>query len=239
MSCTTWTPHAVWSDAADWQAAIWRMVEAQHTAATMKIVDSHEEQDILETLIEGAKPVSPVQGLGLHYLLASPFRYPPRHPGGSRFRAPTDPGVFYGAGSVHTAAAELGYWRWRFLRDAVDLEILDPVAHTAFKTKVRGKAVDLRRPPFDRDASSWLDPASYQATQAFGRQARAAGIDAIIYQSVRDPRPGWCAAILDAATFARPRPEPAQQTWWLAVYADHVAWRREQETLSFAFAFPE
>ncbi|MDN5844175.1 MAG: RES family NAD+ phosphorylase, partial [Alcaligenaceae bacterium] len=131
MSCTTWTPHAVSSEATDWQATIWRMVEAQHTASTMKIVDSHDEQDILETLIEGAKPTSRAQGLGLHYLLASPFRYPPRQDGGSRFRAPVDPGVFYGAGTVHTAAAVLGYWRWRFLRDAVDLISLDPVAHTA------------------------------------------------------------------------------------------------------------
>lgn len=37
----------------------------------------------------------------------------------ARFRAETDPGVFYGAGSVRTAAAELSYWRWKFRREAV------------------------------------------------------------------------------------------------------------------------
>lgn len=108
------------------------MVESQHIAATMKLVDSHAEQDVLESLLEFNKPAQPHGTAGLDYVLATPFRYPPIRQG-SRFRAITDPGVFYGAASVHTAAAELGYWRWKFLRDAVDLERLEPVAHTAFR----------------------------------------------------------------------------------------------------------
>lgn len=233
MSFTTWTPHAVWSEATDWQATLWRMVEAQHVASTMKIVDSRDEQDILEALVEGSKPAAAAHTEALHYLLASPFRYPPRQPGGSRFRSPADPGVFYGAGAVRTAAAELGYWRWRFLRDAADLTKLDPVAHTAFKVKARCQVVDLRQTPFDQDALSWRHPSSYQATQAFSGTAREAGIGAILYQSVRDPEPGWCAALLTPAAFVRPRPEPGRQTWWLAVYPEQVVWRRDQETLSF------
>lgn len=233
MSFTTWTPHAVWSESTEWQATLWRMVEAQHVASTMKIVDSRDEQDILEALVEGSKPAAAAHTEALHYLLASPFRYPPRQSSGSRFRSPTDPGVFYGAGAVRTAAAELGYWRWRFLRDAVDLTKLDPVAHTAFRIKARSQAIDLRQAPFDQDALSWQHPSSYQATQAFGQIARTAGIGAILYQSVRDPQPGWCAALLTPAAFVRPRPEPGQQTWWLAVYPEQVVWRRDQETLSF------
>lgn len=89
------------------------MVEAQHTASTMKIVDSRDEQDVLEE----SKPARPAAAEALDFLLATPFRYDPRR-GGSRFRAATDPGVFYGAESVRTAGAKLGYWRWRFLIDA-------------------------------------------------------------------------------------------------------------------------
>ena len=60
------------------------------------------------------KPPVPAGARTLHYLLFTPFRYPPP-PGGSRFRGPNDPGVFYGADEVRTACAELGYWRWRHL----------------------------------------------------------------------------------------------------------------------------
>ena len=118
------------------------MVEAQHIASTMKIVDNHDEQDLLESLLEGSKPAHPAGALKLDYLLATPFRYNPLR-GGSRFRAITDPGVFYGAESVRTASAELGYWRWRFLKDAVDLEKLEPVAHSAFRSDVKAQVVLL------------------------------------------------------------------------------------------------
>lgn len=91
--------------------------------------DIEHEQDVLETLLEASKPFLPKMVARLDYLLATPFRYPPPR-GGSRLRAEIDPGVFYCAGS--SAAAELGYWRWRFLRAAVDLDHLDPVAQTAF-----------------------------------------------------------------------------------------------------------
>lgn len=111
------------------------------------------------------------------YLLAGLFRHATRR-GGSRFRAETDPGVFYGTGTVRTACTELGYWRWCFLRDAVDLEHLEPVAHTAFRVAVATPVVDLRAPPFERDAVRWTHPADYGPTQAFARTARAAEVGA-------------------------------------------------------------
>jgi len=144
------------------------MVEAQHVAATMKLVDDQREQDVLEALLDASKPRSLAGTLDLDYLLATPFRYPTRRYG-SRFRGPSDPGVFYGAESVHTASAELGYWRWVFLQDAVDLERLDPVAHTAFSVSVAAPAVDLRASPFDVDARTWMHPSDYSGPQAFAR----------------------------------------------------------------------
>jgi hypothetical protein len=94
-------------------------------AATMKIVDAAAEQEILESLLEASKPALPDATSGLDYLLATPSRYPPAGRD-SRFRAVCDPGVFYGAATVRTACAELGYWRWRFLQDADDLERIGP-----------------------------------------------------------------------------------------------------------------
>ena len=235
MSCTTWTPPALSSEAAAWRGRVWRMVEQQHVAATMKLVDDRDEQDLLEQLLDAAKPALPAPAADLHVLLATPLRYPPRH-GGSRFRSAADPGVFYGAQTLRTAAAELGYWRWRFLLDAVALERLGPVAHTAFRVEITTRAVDLRAPPFDVDAALWRHSSDYAPTQQLARVARAAGIGAIVYRSVRDPQPAWCLALLDAAGFASTRPEPQRQTWYLAVTRDEIVWRRDGESMRFAGA---
>ena len=235
MSFNTWTPLAVSSEARDWRGSVWRMVEAQHIASTMKIVDSQAEQDLLETLLEGSKPAPPASAEVLDYLLATPFRYNPLR-SGSRFRSLIDPGVFYGAESVRTASAELGYWRWKFLKDAVDLEKLEPVAHTAFRAEVSTLAVDLRQPPFSTDAAAWQHPTDYSATQAFARVAREANLGGIVYQSVRDPHPAWCMALLTPQAFAKPKPHPATQTWWLAVHQEQVIWRRENKSMTFSTA---
>lgn len=232
MSFNTLTPAAVSSEARPWAGPVWRMVEAQHTASTMKIVDNDDEQDLLETLLEGSKPAQPASAQTLDYLLATPFRYNPLR-GGSRFRAITDPGVFNGADSVRTASAELGYWRWKFLKDAVDLEKLEPVAHTAFSADVSTQCVDLRRPPFNANAAAWLHPTDYSATQAFAQLARQGGVGGIQYQSVRDPEPAWCVALLTPLAFSKPKPRPLMQTWWLAVHQDAVTWRRDNESMSF------
>lgn len=232
MSFTTWTPPALSSEARPWQAPVWRMVEAQHVASTMKLVDDLAEQDLLEDLLEGSKPPIAAGTADLDYLLAAPFRYSPLR-GGSRFRGAADPGVFYGADSVATACAELGYWRWRFLRDAPALQRLDPVAHTAFRTRIATGAIDLRQPPLDRDQAAWTHPRDYTATQALARHAREAAIGAILYASVRAPGPAWCAAVLTPGAFAHRAPEQPTQTWWLAVGQEQVQWRRDGEALVF------
>lgn len=233
MSFTTWTPPALSSEAFAWRGQVWRMVESQHIAATMKLVDSRDEQDLLESLLESSKPALPDATAGLDYLLATPFRYPPRQ-GGSRFRAATDPGVFYAAESVRTAAAELGYWRWKFLRDAVDLERLEPVAHTAFRTEIATAVIDLQRPPFAAEAGAWQHPTDYGPTQQLARIARAAGLSGILYRSVRDPHPAWCLALLTPSGFAQARPDAERQTWYLSVSQQAVSLRRDSESMQFS-----
>lgn len=232
MSFNTLTPAAVSSEARPWAGTVWRMVEAQHTASTMKIVDNSEEQDLLETLLEGSKPAQSDSALALDYLLATPFRYYPLR-GGSRFRGVTDPGVFYGAESARTASAELGYCRWKFLKDAVDLDRLEPVAHTAFSAQVSTQLIDLRQATFSANAAGWTHPSDYTATQAMAQVARLAQVGTIQYQSVRDPNPAWCMAVLAPQAFAKQKPNPVMQTWWLSVHQDSVIWRRDNESMNF------
>jgi RES domain-containing protein len=206
-------------------------VEAQHVVSTLRLVDSLEEQRVLEEILDATKPAVPPSARRLHYLLFTPFRY--AAPYGSRFRAVTDPGIFYGGEQLRTACAELGYWRWRFLTDSRDLAQLGPAAQTLFEVGVRTSAVDLERPPFARDAARWKDPVDYSATQAFGRAAREAGIGLIRYASVRDPRGGRCGAVLRPDAFTPPHPVSPTQTWMLTVTRDFAVWQRDREAYEF------
>ncbi len=204
--------------------ALWRAVEAQHVVATMALVDTIEEQHVLERLLDGTKPPLPAGTGHLHWLLFTPFRYLPP-PGGSRFRGPNDPGVFYCADEIRTACAELGFWRWRHLRDSPALTSMPTKPQTVFQVRIETGTVDLRAKPFVRDRRHWTDAQDYGQCQRFGRTARAAGAGAIRYESVRDPKHEGCCAVLAPTAFVPPVPLE-QQTWMLSVSRDRVVWQR-------------
>ena len=230
MPSTTWTPRAVASETFRLRRRLWRAVEAQHIASTLRLVASADEQLALERVLEASKPPLPPGAAKLHYLLSTPFRYP--SPFGSRFRAPTEPGVWYGAEALRSACAELGYWRWRFLTDATALESLGPSPQTVFQAQVDARVVDLTRSPFSRDQEHWRHRTDYSATQGFARVAREANLGAIRYASVRDPEHGGAVAVLRPETFKPTRPTE-QTIWLLTVKKERVIWQRERETLEF------
>jgi hypothetical protein len=192
---------------------LWRVVEAQHTASTMRLVDSLSDQALLENILEESKPKLPAGAEKLHYLLATPFRYRPR--AGSRFRRPFEAGVWYGAENLRTALAEKSYWNLRFLLDSPGTPDLKPVPHTAFRAAVRGSAIDLTAPPFARERAKWTDRNQYEATQALAALAREAAIEIIRYESVRDPECAACAAVLTPRAFPRNKPKQ-QEIWFIA-----------------------
>lgn len=240
MSSTTWTPAALGSEAHAVELALWRAVEAQHIAATRALVDSVAEQELLETLLEAHKPPVPEPCAALDYLLFTPFRYPSgRH--GSRFRDRGDRGVWYGADTVAAACAEVGYWRCRFVADSDGLTALDAVAHTLFRARAAGSAIDLRRPPLLADEAVWMAPDDYSGCRQLARAAREAGVALIRYRSVRDPVHAGCAAVLDCRAFAGSRGIDSRQTWFLSVDARRASWiragggPRRAETLEFDF----
>ena len=236
MSSTTWTPQEVRSEAKRLAADVWRAVEAQHVVSTMALCDTLDEQRLLEELIDEAKPRRPDAAAKLHYLLSTPFRYrPPRH--GSRFRGPNDPGVYYAADEVRTACAELGYWRWRHLADSPGLDAMPMKPQTVFRARLAASAIDLRRAPFAAERMRWTDPDDYAACQALARVARAAPVQAIRYESVRDSARGGCAALLDPAGFAKREPLE-QQTWMLSVTRERVRWTRTHALRDETFDFP-
>ena len=216
-------------------ATPWRIVEAQHRVPTMRLVDTLDEQRTLEDLLETSKPPMPAESAKLHYLLATPFRYPAPPPFGSRFRGIGDPGVWYGADVVETALAEVAYWRLRFLADSPATPDLTPVPHTAFRASIAGSTIALQRAPFERQRRQWEEPSSYIATQALARVAREAGVALIRYRSVRDPEHRAAVAVLTPKAFRKSEPLE-QRTWLIKVGRAQVLAESDlgRERLSFA-----
>jgi hypothetical protein len=189
----------------------WRAVESQHQIATRKLVTSDAEQKLLEDMIDSVKPPDRSRG-SLHYLLFTPFRYPPL-PHGSRFGTRAEPGIWYGSESAATVFAEVAYYRLLFLEGtAATLEPLD-TGLTTFRIVIRTpRGVDLVVPPFARHASAIASPVSYEATQALGRDMRAGGVHAFRYPSARDPGSGINVAAFEPAVFGRRQPR-SLETW--------------------------
>jgi RES domain len=230
VSSSTWTRRAVGSEALRARRRLWRAVEAQHIASTLRLVTNVEEQLMLEGLLDQSKPPLPSGAGDLHYLLSTPFRY--SSPIGSRFRAPADTGIWYGAEAQRTACAELGFWRWRFLVDSDALQTIGPSPQTVFRAGIDGRLVDLTQSPFKRSRAEWTHPDDYGPTQSFARVVREESIDAIRYESVRDPKHGAAVAVLRPSCF-KPRKPLEQHTWFLTVRRTAVIWQREGETFEF------
>lgn len=221
MSLPIWTPAALSSEARPFEGAVWRFVEAQHRVSTLKLVDTLDEQALLEDILEESKPVLPPECAGLDYLLATPFRYGAVYPHGSRFRrAGRTLGVYYAALTVETALAEMAFYRLLFFAESPATPLPANAAdYTAFAAAVAtDRTIDLGLPPLDRDAALWTHPTDYAACQSLADGARTAGIAAILYRSVRDPGAGTNLALLTATGFAQPRPVE-RQTWRIRLSA--------------------
>jgi hypothetical protein len=196
------------------------VVEAQHQVATRKLVDSAEEHALLEELIDRVKP--PDQSSGrLHYLLFTPFRYPPlAH--GSRFGSRQERGIWYGALDRATAFAEVAYYRLLFLEGTRAELGTVATALTAFTARVRTtRGVDLAAPPFDAHRRAIASPSSYGASQALGAAMRAAGIEAFRYPSARDTGGGINVGIFLPAVFGNTKPR-SFETWHCAASRERV-----------------
>jgi hypothetical protein len=214
----------------------WRVVESQHLFSTRKLVDSDEEQRVLEQLVEDVKPPSGAPA-GLHWLLFTPFRYPPlRH--GSRFGTRAERGIWYGSRTRATAFAEKAYYLLLFLEgtsaELAPLETDVSIFQAAFET---ARGVDLTRPPFERYVPAVSSPTDYEDAQALGRDMRADGAEAFLYVSARDPEQGVNVGLFDPTAFASRRPT-APETWRCVATRDGVEVAKEDVFRSASFSHP-
>ena len=237
MSSSIWTRCAGASEIRQLRLMPWRAVEAQHQISTRKLVASREEQELLEELIDRVKPpVAPATSRRLHYLLFTPFRYPPL-PHGSRFGTRHEAGIWYGSDTLPTAFAEVAYYRMLFLEGSrADLGSVTTQL-TAFRANARAaRAVDLTLAPFESHRRTIASPVSYKATQSLGRAMRAAGVDLFRYPSARDPHGGSNVGAFTADVFGRSRPRDLQ-TWHCTATRERVEFARHDYFDRDAHAF--
>jgi hypothetical protein len=211
MSSPTWTHARLSSELQTYERRdVWRLVDAQYVVSTRKLVDSFDEQRILNGLVYATTPAVPSECEGLHDLLSWPCRYAP-YPKGSRFRrAGLTPGVYYAAEEPRTAAAEMAFYRLLFFAESPDTPWpANPLQCTGFSATVLSpRSLDLTKPPLDADRSVWRHPVNYEPCQALAEVARKAGAEILRYESVRDPeRGGVCVAVRTCTAFVAVSPQ--------------------------------
>ena len=201
----------------------WRVVEAQHLVSTRKLVDSDPEQALLEELIDGVKPPAPSGQR--HYLLFTPFRYPPlRH--GSRFGSAAERGIWYGSEAVPVALAESAYYRLLFREGTT--AALGPIRVdvTAFQVRMRTKSgVDLTRPPFASLREDISSATRHDASQSLGAHMRTNGVELFLFVSARDPHGGTNVGAFTPSVFGRAKPRNLE-TWHTLATPDAVEFRK-------------
>lgn len=208
------------------EGTIWRIVENQEQAATRRITRSAQEQSRLEELLDGNKPAYLAGTEHLHWLLKTPFRYPPlRH--GSRFGSPFEPGILYASRERATAMTESAVYLWLFRAAPIDTGPLARISdgRTALNFRIsHSEIADLTSEAAQAYRGEISDPGSYQFSQNLGSALREQGATVIWFHSAR-ARQGVNAAILDPAAIETAG-EPGQEHWQLQLDADTCWWGR-------------
>ena len=213
-----------------------RVVESQEQIATNALVDDLAEQAQLEALLDAAKPPAPAGTGHLHYLLATPFRYPPlRH--GSRFGTRNEPSLFYASLQLRTALAETAYYRLVFWSGMATPPPSGKLvtAHTVFGASYGTEhGLRLQHQPFTEFRSQIANPERYSDSQLLGRHMRATGVEAFEYPSARDTEGGTNIAMFSPNALQRTRPT-FQQAWLCDTDAARVMFYSAEES-SYVYA---
>ena len=191
----------------------WRVVETQNKSYTRKLVDTDDEFDILENLLENSKPrVDEDTYAQYHYLLFTPFRYPPlKH--GSRFGRRFEPSIWYGSINMETAFREVAFYRFLFLQDT-HAEIALNLMLSAYSVKAySSKAIDLTVQPFDQYREMISSALTYECSQQLGSDMRNNGVEMFAYYSARTQKSTTNIGIFYPHVFKTKRLYDEPLTW--------------------------
>lgn len=236
MSSSIWTRCAGDSELKPLRLSPWRVVEAQHLVSTRKLVDSAEEQLLLEEMIDRVKPPDTTDGR-LHYLLFTPFRYPPlAH--GSRFGGRHDRGIWYGSANRRTAFAEVSYYRLVFIEGSKASlgTLVTPL--TAFMAGMRTtRGIDLDAAPFDGYRRLIASATNYSSSQALGAEMRKAGVEIFRCPSARDAEGGVNIGAFVPGVFGKSKPK-SLETWHCSASREKVEITKGDYFKRTTFSFP-
>ena len=174
----------------------------------------------------------------LSYLLFTPFRYPPLRYG-SRFGSEFERGIFYAATALETAFAESAVYLWLFRAGPLDTGSLDTIRdqRSSYRVPVAtDRGVDLRAEPFATLRPSLTRRDDWSASQAFGRQARETGVQAIWYPSCRYR--GTNVAVVDPAALATNR-ESDVRAWHLVLNGERCWFGAQPRGEIFEFTYDQ
>lgn len=230
----------------DWEKVIrpihgtlYRLVESQEQIATRQLVDTLEEQALLEEMLDAVIPPYPENMEHLHYLLKSPFRYPPLK-WGSRFGRTFEPSIFYGGCSVDVTLVESAYYRfifWHSMQAPPPKPIMRSV-HTLFSVDYQTqKGAQLQSAPFDQYHDILRHPSNYSVAQSLGTMMRSQHVDVFEYCSARtiqnqeqsqdkklNIKQGICVGLFTADPFCTNQPKERQQ-WFCDMSAGEIIFK--------------
>lgn len=221
------------------QTQAWRFVEAQHITSTRKLVDTLDEQILLEEMIDDMKPNLPDGYAIYHPLLYTPFRYPPlQH--GSRFGKYYEGGIWYGSLEQVTAMAEKAFYQFNFLRASSEDLGMVTISLTSFSVNVvTGNGIDLTRSAFDSAINEISSPVAYDTSQELGGMMRSANVEAFIYQSARDAAGKLNIGVFTPFAFKQKKPDAKSlQSWQCMADQQTVEFMRSSAITPESFSFP-
>ena len=213
---------------------LWRMVESQSQVATLELVDTLQEQATLENLIESSKPPVSEGAENLHYLLSTPFRYPPLR-WGSRFGGRHESGIFYGSVEIDTVLAESAFYRFLFWQG---MSVPPPekrliTQHDMFSVRYScNPGLKLQKQPFLSRIEEITDPQSYRTSQGLGSHMREFKVQGFEFPSARCPRHGINIGLFSPKALLGHRPDN-QQRWVCETASKMVRFRGEGNLLEF------
>lgn len=214
----------------------WRVVESQSVLSARNLVDTREEHDLLEEMLESSKPVIEKK---TDFLIFTPFRYPPLKYG-SRFGGTFEPSLWYGSLDPETALAEIAYYRILFLHHTeADLGYIN-IMLTAYQARIKTqKCVDLCAEPFADYAHLISSKCDYSHSQKLGTTMRNSGVEVFIYYSARALKQGKNIAAFTPNVFAKKNNRYSFnfQTWQCSAGKHSVEFvHQELKKISFIFA---
>ena len=214
----------------------WRVVEAQHISSSRDLVDSREEHDLLEELLEESKPkIAPDK----HYLIFTPFRYPPLQYG-SRFGRQYEPSLWYGSMDRQTAFSEAAYYRLKFFDDTSANLGFSEIPMTVFNAYLKSNnGIDLTDHPFTNHQDKISSKNSYEYSQVLGTDMRQSGIEVFIFASARTQSIGKNIATFTPNAFANKNNQYVSniQNWQCLANKNNIEFNRlellSRERLTF------